>query len=210
MNLFNKFTRRIIAGDYKKTIYLSYYYTYLKIFDISNNTNFCNSQTPDEYKSNYRKGSTGNFPAHPKLVKKFIEESAIPLNSKIIDVGHGSGLPLYVASKLGFKNLTGIEHGLIPYNISKKNLSKKNIDLIYGDAFSLDYTLYDCIFFFSPFRGELAIDFFSEIPLNIKKIITVNHDPAIEGVLKSKDYKNIFNYQHVLYQNFNCKIWEKQ
>lgn len=209
MILFSKFIRRITTGDYKKAFYLSYYYTYLKIFDVLNNTNFCNSQTPDEYNSNYREGSTGNFPAHPRLVKKFIEEGMISIDSRIIDVGHGSGLPLYIASKLGFQNLSGVEHGLVPYNISKKNLPEKNITLIHGDAFSLDYTRYDCIFFFSPFRGKLAIDFFSNTPSNIKKIITVNHDPVIEEILESKGYKNIFNYQHILYQNFNCKIWKK-
>ena len=208
-SLFQKFIRRIGSGQIINTLYLSYYYSLLKIYDLMYSTNFCNSQTPDEYDSVYRAGSTGNFPAHPNIVKKMLQAYHLPKDIRIIDVGHGSGLPLHVASKLGFSNLTGVEHGYYPYMLSKENL-KPSIHLIHGDAFDIDYTEYELLFFFSPFRGELAKKFFEEIPENIVFIITVNHDRIIEEVLLRRKYNEIFNYQHLVYLNFNGKVWKKE
>ena len=153
--LLKKFIGRVKKGQVITPLYLAYYFAYLKLFDLIYRTNFCNSQTPDEFGTQYRLGSTGNFPVSPRVIKKLIRMSNLPHTAKIIDVGHGSGLPLFVLSKMGYKNLFGVEHGLIPFRISQKNLNNGIADIQFGDAFDINFELYDAVVFCSPFRGAL-------------------------------------------------------
>jgi SAM-dependent methyltransferase len=153
-------------------------------------------------------GSTGNFPAHPRIVEMFINAAKIKFDESILDVGHGSGMVLHVADRMGYKFLSGIEYSEVAFALSRNNLSG-SIKLIHGDANNLDLTPYSTIFFFSPFRGNLAEIFFNRIPENIKIIITINHDLIIEKILNSKGFNSIYTYQHCIYKNFNGKIWKR-
>jgi hypothetical protein len=89
--------------------------------------------------------------------------------------------------------------------ITVQNLGDKAI-LIHGNALTLDMTCYEVIFFFNPFRGQMAKEFFSKIPNNILTVVTVNHDPIIEPIL-IQNFKENYSYQHPIYKNFNAKIW---
>jgi len=209
IKILKKIIYRVRKGEIITTAYLLYYFTYLKLYDLRNNTDFCNSQVPDKFGADYREGSTGNFPVHPHAIKTLIVEAELLDSSKIIDVGHGSGLPLYTLYKMGFKNIFGIEHGLIPFNLSQKNLNNM-ASIQYGDAFEVDYTHYDVVLFCSPFRHEYAESFVNMLPDNIHTIITISHDISLEPVLLGNGYIEKYYYKHHIYSIFNGKVWKKR
>jgi len=207
LNRFIKsFFRRIKRGEFLTAIYLSYFYSYLYVYDLINRTNFTNSQTPEE--GGVPSGGTGNFPAHPRIVRLLIAKSGLDINSNILDVGSGSGIVLFVADKLGYKYLTGVEFSRNAFEISRCNL-KPEIELINKNALDVEMSIYDAIFFFSPFRGNLAVDFFKKLPPNIKKIIAVNYDRKIDPLLQNLGFTPSYCYQHIVYKNFNAKIFQR-
>ena len=203
----NSFFSRLLNGEIKKPFYLAYYYSYLYLYDCLNDTNFCNSQKPEE--GGVPEMGTGNFPAHPRIVELFIKRAKISNDSNIIDIGSGSGVVLHVAYKLGYLNLSGVEYSKLAYDLSVENLKNKPVKIFHGDAFNLDISEFDTIFFFSPFRGDLAEKFFSVTPNGVKKIILVNHDRKIEPILKRLGFEETFSYTHKIYQNFNGKVFER-
>lgn len=175
-------------------------------FDFYYKTNFANSQSPKL--SGVPTGGSGNFPAHPHLVKKYLRNANLNFEEKIIDVGSGSGIALFVAQKLGYKYLTGVEFSKFAFDLSKKNLSKSTT-LINANALDLDYSSYSTILFFNPFRGELARIFFEKIPENISTIIAINSDPIIYSILSGKNFHITYSYNHGIYKNFNCIIFKR-
>lgn len=207
MILLKKFMNRVRKQQIKEAFYLSYFYSYLILYDHWYQTEFAHSQSAEEL--HVPKGGTGNFPAHPRLVKKFLRAANLRSEDQIIDVGCGSGMILHVAYRLGFKNLSGIEVSDHVFSFSQKNLSGKNIYLHQGDALQLDLTKYSAITFFSPFRGELAKQFFKKLPPNINAVIVVNHDKCIEPVLVGLGFFEAFVYQHPIYMNFNGKVYKR-
>lgn len=207
-NLVRSFVGRVRRGDLINAVYLTYYYSYLMAYDLRHGTRFAVSHKPTEMESAPIGGATGNFPAHPRLVRLFLNKCDLRKDTPIIDVGHGSGIVLHVASQMGYTNLTGIEYGKIPFDLSVKNLGGK-AHLVHGDAFTLDLSPFEAVFFFSPFRGEMAVDFFSRISDNIKTILTINHDTIVEPLLVDKGFHETFSYRHPIYKNFNGKIWKR-
>ena len=201
------FLARVKRGEIVKPLYLTYYYTYLTLYDRRHGTNFSNSQAPEDMDSE-PSGGAGNFPAHPRLVKKFLRSADIDPGAAILDVGHGSGVVLHVASELGFTHLTGVEFGRIPYELSVANVGDK-ATLIHGNAFDVDLTTFDVITFFGPFTGELARQFFEKVPDNIEIVLTINHDRIIEPILKDLGFAMSWSYQHRIYENFNAKLWRR-
>lgn len=197
------FYRRFSNGEVVEALYLSYYYLFLFLYDLRYRTDFANSQTPAQ--GGVPIGGTGNFPGHPRLVQRFIQAANIKPEARILDVGHGSGMVLHVAYNMGFKNISGVEYSKVAFEKSVQNLGDKAI-LIHGNALTLDMTCYEVIFFYSPFRGQMAKEFFSKIPSNIRTVVTVNHDPIIEPIL-IQNFKENYSYQHPIYKNFNAKIW---
>jgi hypothetical protein len=205
MRLVYSFFARLKNGQIKNAFYLTYYYLYLFYFDFINGKRFAFSNPPEE--TGVPNGGTGNFPAHPLLVRKLLNQLSVEKTSAVIDVGHGSGIVLFVAHQLGFTDLSGIEYGEVPYNQSKINVG--NIATLFqGDAMQHSLEKYATIFFFSPFRGEMCAQYFRSIPVNSECIVAVNVDELAEPILLEKNYKVIFQYQHPIYQNFNAKIWK--
>lgn len=178
------------------------------IFDWRHKTRFAESHKPTEMGASASPQSSGNFPAHPRFVRLLLAQSGLKKDAAIIDIGHGSGIVLFVAAQLGYTNISGIEYGSVPYAISVQNVGKK-ARLNHGDALSFDLSEFDAIFFFSPFRGDMAKRFFSSVPDNILMIITVNHDRCIESIILERGYEEIFSYNHPWYGNFNGKIWKR-
>jgi hypothetical protein len=109
---------------------------------------------------------------------------------------------------MGFRNLTGIEYGQIPFDLSVRNVGSR-ARLIHGDATRIDLSPYDAIFFFNPFRGKLAEQFFEEIPGSIGTVLTINHDVRVEPTLTQLGFSCAFAYAHPIYKNFNGKIWKR-
>jgi hypothetical protein len=202
------FAARIRRGEIVKPIYLAYYYTYLTLYDRRYGTNFSNSQAPTEIGSEPIGGSTGNFPAHPRLVRRFLRDARISRDAAILDVGHGSGMVLHVAAGLGFTRLSGVEYGQVPYDLSVENVGDM-ATLMHGNALDVDLTPYTVLTFFSPFRGELAVEFFEKVPDNIEIALTINHDRIIEPVLEDLGFWMDWSYQHRIYENFNAKLWRR-
>ena len=201
------FFRRVKDKKVLTALYLSWHYTYLGFYDFKNKTSFSNSQTAAE--GGVPMGGTGNFPAQPMLVRKYLKAADLKKDDQILDVGHGSGIVLHVAQQMGFVNLSGVEYSSIAYSLSQRNLGK-SITLIHGDAVELDLSKYQSIFFFSPFRGTLAKQFFEKVVASpVKVVVTVNHDPIIDPIL-CLQYKVTYRYQHFIYKNFNCKIWVRK
>jgi hypothetical protein len=201
------FVARVRRGEIVKPLYLTYYYLYLSFYDRRNGTNFSNSQAPEEMGSE-PSGGAGNFPAHPRLVRKYLLAAAVDRDTALLDVGHGSGIVLHVASELGFTNLAGVEYGKVPYELSVGNVGDK-AELMRGNALDIDLTPYSVVTFFSPFRGELAVDFFEKLPDTVDVVLTINHDPAIEPVLERKGLFVDWSYQHKIYENFSAKLWRR-
>ena len=201
-----KFFLRLMKGQFKNSLYLTYYYCYLFFYDIVNKKYFMQSNSVLE--TGVPVGGTGNFPAHPRIVKMFLQKAKISKNDRILDVGSGNGIVLFVAYKLGFRNLVGIEYNKDTYNQSKINLSNKAL-LFHGNALNFDLSKVEVIIFFKPFKGNLAIQFFKTIPTITKTIILFNHDQIVEPIIRNLGFKEIFNYQHFIYKNFNGKIFKK-
>ena len=201
------FVARVRRGEIVKPLYLTYYYLYLSFYDRRNDTNFSNSQAPEEMGSE-PSGGAGNFPAHPRLVRKYLLAADIDRDTALLDVGHGSGMVLYVASELGFTNLSGVEYGKAPYELSVGNLGDK-AELMRGNALDVDLAPYSVVTFFNPFRGELAADFFEKLPDTVDVVLTINHDPVIEPVLERKGLFVDWSYQHKIYENFSAKLWRR-
>ena len=202
------FVARLRRGEIVKPLYLTYYYAYLTLYDRRHGTNFSNSQAPEDMGSE-PSGGAGNFPAHPQLVKRFLRSANLPPDTAILDVGHGSGVVLHVASELGFTNLTGVEFGKVPYDLSVANVGGK-ATLIHGDALDMDLTSFDAITFFGPFTGEIATQFFEKVPGNVEVILTINHDRIIEPILTGSGFSVDWSYQHRIYENFNAKLWKRR
>lgn len=201
------FVNRVRRGQFLYALYLTYYYLYLMFYDVRHGTRFANSQKPDE--TGVPSGGTGNFPAHPKIVQRFLQNSQLERHDRIIDVGHGSGIVLHVAARMGYTNLTGIEYGDIPFALSERNLGGK-ARLLHGDALQLDLSPYDAVFFFSPFREALAAKFFAALPSNIKLVLAINYDPIIEPILRQSNFRPTYSYAHPIYKNFSGTIWRRE
>lgn len=201
------FVARVKRGEIVKPLYLAYFYLYLSLYDRRHGTHFSNSQAPEEMGSE-PSGGAGNFPAHPRLVRKYLLAAHVDSDTALLDVGHGSGMVLHVASELGLTNLSGVEFGKIPYEHSVANLGEK-ATLIRGNAMDIDLTPYSVVTFFSPFRGELAMSFFEKLPDTVDAVLTINHDPLIEPVLRDKGLGVDWSYQHKIYENFSAKLWRR-
>jgi hypothetical protein len=205
--LVKSFVARVRRGDLKNALYLTYYYMYLGLYDVKHKTHFAVSHRPDE--SDVPLGGTGNFPAHPKIVRRLLVESGLLKSASIIDVGHGSGIALHVASKMGFNRLTGVEYGEVPFVLSRQNLGTK-ASLHHGDALAFNLEDFDGILFFSPFRGELANRFFFNLPVRPSCLVLINHDRLIEKGLAAQGFVKTYQYQHLIYKNFNGQIWMRK
>lgn len=199
---------RLRRGDIRNTAYLTYYYTYLMLYDCFHGTRFAVSHKPAEVGSEPMAGATGNFPIHPRLVRLYLSNSGLDKNAPVIDVGHGSGTMLYVAARMGYTNLTGVEYGRLPYELSTYNLAGK-ATLLHDNAFNIDLSRFEAIFFFNPFRGECAEQFMSRVPTNISTIITINHDSIINDILFKKGFMKIFSYRNLIYKNFDGIIFKR-
>ena len=115
---------------------------------------------------------------------------------------------LHVASNMGFTRLTGVEYGKTPFELSVRNIGNV-AHLIHGDAREVDLSRFRGLVFFSPFRAELALEFFERLPSEIEVILTVNHDRVIEPVLSAKGFTISWSYRHRVYENFNAKLWHR-
>lgn len=201
------FVARVRRGEIIKPLYLTYFYTYLSYYDRRHGTAFSNSQAPDEMDSELS-GGVGNFPSHPRLVRRYLLAVGIDRDAAVLDVGHGSGMVLHVASQLGFTRLSGVEYGKVPFELSLANVGDK-ATLMRGSALDIDLTPYTALTFFNPFRGELAVDFFEKMPDNVEVVLTINHDPVIEPILTRKGLSVDWSYHHRVYENFNAKLWRR-
>jgi len=210
LSLFSKFYAGILKGEFRRSFYLSYYYIYLKLRDLRYGVNFSHSHAPYEMStiSGAEANGTGNFPANPRIIRKIFKQIApyIDFDAPICDIGCGSGIVLHVLSALGYRNLTGIEYAIQPFNQAVSNLSPSDIRLLNIDAFDHVFSDYKVLLFFSPFRDELALNFFKSFDLCQEFIVTVNHSPCIEAVL-FRSHDIIYSFNHPIYDNFNGKIW---
>lgn len=200
------FIRRLSNGEILNTCYLTWFYIYLYVFDLKHGTQFAVSHPPLD--SHQKIGGTGNFPAHPQIVRRLLRASKLDHDAPIIDIGHGSGIALFTAAQMGFTNITGIEHGPVPYELSVRNL-RGRAQLIHGDAFSVDLARFKAILFFNPFSGERAKQFFSNLPNSVTHVITVNQDPIVEPVLQSQGFFASIRYRHPIYINFGGVLWRR-
>ena len=203
-----KFYRSIKRRNIAATAYLAFHYIRLYVYGLVFQKNFVSSHSPVEMSTvgpNSGAG-TGNFPINPSLIRKLLKKAGYDSDTSLVDVGCGSGLVLFVASRLGILNLTGVEYGEEPAMLAQENL--KNIaHVIHGDAFDVDYSQFQLITFFSPFRGVLALRFFEENLCPFHRLITVNHDPLVDPLLLEMGFEKIYYVRHPLYKNFNGHVW---
>lgn len=208
IRLLRAFARRIQRGELRNALYLSYYFCYLWLRDLRFKTKFAHSQRPDELGN--PASSTGNFPAHPRLVTRLLRISGLPKQSVILDIGHGSGSSLFAAARKGYSQLRGIEIADGPFECSKENL-KRLAQLSQGDARTVDLFDVDGIFFFNPFRGEVAKELFSRLPVNLKVVITMNPDlESVATTLANSGFRVIYSYRHPIYASFDAQIWRRK
>lgn len=202
-----KFLQRIKKGDINNALYLTYYYVYIYVYGKLNNMNFFDSQTPQEAGLN-KSESTGNFPLHPRLAYKMLSGIPQKYNLSICDIGCGSGIVLLIASKLGFKSITGIELSKIAYKIAQQNMSDLAI-VKNGDAFAEDYNSYDVLCFFNPFPEPLASKFIQEKTPGSCSYILVTNWNTVDKALKENGFTILRSYQHPIYQNFNSRLYKR-
>jgi SAM-dependent methyltransferase len=201
------FFRRIKQGNFLSTFYLVYFYIYLLFFDYRWNTSFVKSSHPQPLITG--KDGTGNFPIHPAVVRQFLKNSGVPFEAKIIDIGSGSGMALYIMYQAGYRNLCGIELNPEVVAEAKRNLPS-DVKIIHENALNLklDALGAECIFMFNPFRGKTLEAFLKSLPVKVRTVIAINCDPLLSRVLMEKNYKIAHTYRHMLYGNFSGQIWK--
>jgi protein-L-isoaspartate O-methyltransferase len=205
MKLWKALATRVMSGDLRKSSYLVYHYSLLWVYGALYGKSFAISNRPDEM--GHPAHSTGNFPAHPFIVRNYFKTMNLPKDANIIDIGSGSGVVLHVAEQFGHRNLTGVELGKEPFEISKRNLAATT-KLINGDALTVDLSPYSALLFFRPFTGVPAAQFMQRIPPNIRTVLNVATGDTHDKCLAEKGYEMVYQYDHPVIKNFSGKIWK--
>ena len=206
VRLIKSFLTRIKSQKIHEVVYLVYFHIFLGLYDIVHSTRFRHTRSAKEMAHN--NDMTGSFPIHPWYARRLLRASSMSLETRLLDVGCGTGMALYVASRSGMKHLHGIEMGDAPYEDAKHNLKNRAV-VMKGDALSVDLNQYDALFFFNSFRGETADRFFANVPQSIRCIITVNCDPRLFALLSNQGYRVYYSKRSVMYKNFSSIIWKR-
>jgi SAM-dependent methyltransferase len=115
--------------------------------------------------------------AQPSIVRRAL--AAIPdrTDCHFLDIGCGKGRPLFIASEIGFRSVTGIEFSAPLIRIARRNVAafsraypdRKPVNIVAGDA--LDYTLPAerlVIFLYNPFDRPAMAQLLGNIEASLR------------------------------------------
>lgn len=131
-----------------------------------------------------------------------------PQTLTFIDLGCGKGRTLLVASKLGFKQVIGVEFARELVQIARVNLAKMgivNATVIHGDAadfqsFSSDFVLY----LYNPFSQEVMRRVVANLrESHSKRLFLIYSDPECADLLDSSGFLSRFGCP----PGRNIQIW---
>tara|TARA_Y100001970_G_scaffold243203_1_gene308260 strand:+ start:344 stop:1234 length:891 start_codon:yes stop_codon:yes gene_type:complete len=138
-----------------------------------------------------------------KTYSNCLVEACMNLNNKenFLEIGCGNGFMLEEASRMGFKNIVGIEPSKIAYQKSKENIKEKIYQKIF-DANDFEKNFFDIIFIAMIVEHVVDINkFLSEIFKILRpggKVVCICHN---ERHILAKILKNrhpIINDEHVV------------
>jgi len=167
---------------------------YLKeviFFDIRRGT--------DTYLTNYNSKNIENIhyvASFTSIVKKSLRSclNFVPKDAdfEFIDIGFGKGKVLILAEEeLSCSKIMGIEYDKKLFEIAKRNIRKKKIDLFLGDAKRIidhfDKTKFQIIFFYNSFKGGLFKEFIGSLKGYNHCLIYL--DPEEHKFLINQNYK---------------------
>ncbi len=201
-SLVTKFGRRLRQGDTKNAVYLTYYYSYLKYRDWRSGTKFASSSTPSAHGSS-AENATGNFPAHPRIAARILQQVPDRQSKTLVDVGCGSGMVCRVAVEQGFGHVEGIELFEDVAAIAQSNLKGTPAVVRVEDALSADLTHADVLFLFRPF---VDLDLYSVLiqRSNPQWLVLINLNDV-----KPEGYVVKYSYSHPIYTNFTSRLLER-
>lgn len=112
----------------------------------------------------------------PRSFRKLLDDAAPELEKRasmsFIDVGSGIGDKVYLAHKLGFGEVTGIEYNTYTHAIAKATMARIGLTsatLLRGDAIEHDYSPYDVIYMYRPIEGVRYLTLLLERVLDTMK-----------------------------------------
>lgn len=206
LKLAKKFWGKVRSRGLLTALYIVYYYFYGYFYDLFHGTNFVWTSTPKEHGIE-NQAATGNFPAHPLILKRFLRQIERERRGSVLDVGCGSGRALHVAGRAGFQKLFGIE--LVPAHaeLARRNLSAfKGTQIICSDVFLVDIPHVDLIFLFRPFPESVFRELLPFLVTKTDNIILLNFSDEIH----IDGFEVAYSYRHPIYSNFRGKLWKRQ
>lgn len=185
------------------TAYLVYYHLYGLFYDLMHGTKFRRTSPAEQHGLNPSL-ATGNFPAHPRVLRRFL--AYVPERNSVLDVGCGSGRALHVAANAGFSRLIGIE--LVPAHAAEAevNLAKFGAEIIQEDALAIELPNVDLLTLYRPFPEAVAEAFLARNASKARYILLINYADtmAISG------FDMVYSYRHPIYRNFRGCLWKNR
>lgn len=191
------------------TIYKIYYTLFGLIFDLihGTDTTFTSRASEHGFSDQF---STGNFPAHPWMMRKVLKKFYKDDYKSLVDIGCGKGRALLVASEFSFDKIVGFD--IIPENVSiaKDNLNKvgaKNIEVLCQDVCKSKFDFYHVWHFFRPFPEDIFFKFFDGILQENRPLLIIAVHCSFDTLL---GYKKVYEIKHKVYSNFYYKCFIKE
>ena len=201
---FQSLLRRVKSGDLRNAAYLSCYYTYLRLRDLRGGTRTAVSSLAPQGISGSRR-STGNFPFHPKLVRRALAHIPEGDRGSFVDIGCGSGIALLEASRLRFRTVSGIELFPEVAELSRRNCRTSSgtpINVTDGNALDMDLSEYEVAWIFNPFKeNEDYVRLFQKLIQARWILIAAAPDIVPPGSTL------LHSYQHAVFSRFNFRVF---
>lgn len=151
-------------------------YRLFNLYDLYWDMRICGASLVRYVQTPWRKtkGSTGSSSTHYMSLHHVFSGATFADSDKFIDVGCGKGRVLAYAIKMGFPGaFTGIEHNPeVAAHAQRWTGKYKNLKVISGDAFQLDYNEYNHIFLARPFEPWAFKEFIPKLERELRHPVT--------------------------------------
>ena len=133
--------------------------------------------------------------SHPHWTPAGVASRALELlntteESNVLDIGSGCGKFCIIAGLSSKGHFTGVEQRKNLVEVADqvtKELQIKNVSFIHGNMLDLDWTVYNCLYFFNPFYEHVMSDphYWIDDTLPINKKTFDNYVKSVQLKLKS-------------------------
>jgi SAM-dependent methyltransferase len=134
-------------------------------------------------------------PSGGRELRVFMKKLGLKKSDKILDVGCGKGSALRTFSRLGFKEIAGIELSEEIAAIAQSNLKHiPNLRIFHGDV--LDFRLlsnYNLFYLYNPFSHIIMEQFLKKLDENVFEHKIIYNNPKCADLLQKYHYSEILS-----------------